>query len=112
MTRTIVVVSADETRRADWVDAISSQGRCVVACGGPFAGCVLMDGRLSCPTLDRADLAVYDLEAVHSLFLARLFRAHPGLAIRFARDERPGLRHRPVLLTPDDPLGRREPVLA
>lgn len=111
MTRRLVVVSQDAERRADWMATFIGDGRRVLGCAGPFERCVLVDGREICPALAGADLAVYDLAAVSTTFLARLFRAHPGVAIRLGRDQRgPDGRHRPALLAPNDALTRGDPI--
>lgn len=98
-TETVVVVMPEVARGGDWVDALRGDHREVLWCAGPRQGCPLLSGHALCELLERADLAVYDVDGVSVSFLARLFRAYPELDIRVCRDDclRDG-RHRPAMV--------------
>lgn len=111
--RTIVVVSAWNARRRDWGTLAAGDETRVLRCAGPERFCALMEGHPSCPLLEQADLAIYDVSAVMPSFWTRLHTAHPGLAVRFARDELTAEgHHRPrVIASSDSPVpGEVEPV--
>lgn len=111
--RTVVVVSAWEERRRDWATLAAGEETRVLRCAGPEGFCALMQGRPSCPLLEQADLAIYDVGGVFPLFWTRLHVAHPELAVRFARDELTAEgRHRPrVIASSDSPvLGEVRPA--
>lgn len=96
---TVVVVTPDVERGADWTEALRGDHREVIWCAGPRQGCPLLSGHVLCELLEQADLAVYDVDGVSVSFLSRLFRAYPELDIRVCRDNclRDG-RHRPTMV--------------
>ncbi len=81
-----VVTSALPARRRDWASVFEEDGAEVRVCSGPLANCALLRGETRCPLLDRADLAVYDLDSVTSAFLPVLMRTYPHRSFVFARD--------------------------
>ena len=68
----------------------------MIRCAGPLAFCGLKESR-SCPLLEGADVAVYDVAAVSPDFLLRLVRSRCRAALVFAHDEADAAgRHGPV----------------
>lgn len=102
--RTIVIASAHEERRRDWV-ALSQDGDTrVLQCAGPLGSCPLIQRSATCPLLDQADLAIYDAGVIVPAFRARLHAAHPRLPVRFARNARTaGGFHRPLFIASIEP---------
>ena len=60
----VLVMSADATRRGDWAKFFEEQGMHAIRCAGPEATtCALEIGR-SCPLHQEADLIFYDEESI------------------------------------------------
>lgn len=97
MTTTLVVTASLERRR-DWARPFEQDGTKAIVCSGPLVDCPLARGETRCALLDRADLAVYDLDSVTASFLPVLMRAYAHRTLLFARDAlTPGGRHVPSI---------------
>lgn len=95
---TTVIVSASPERRRDWARPFERDGGRALGCSGPLVHCPLVRDETRCALLDRADLAVYDLDSLTASFLPVLMRAYAHRTLLFARDTlTPGGQHQPSI---------------
>jgi hypothetical protein len=60
----VLVMSADATRRGDWATFFEEQGMRTIRCAGPQATTCALEIGTSCPLHQEADLIFYDEESV------------------------------------------------
>lgn len=107
LNRTILVVSSESARRADWATYFEELGLQTRRCVGPLVLCALLEGQRHCPLQDEADLAVYDHESYAPELRARLLHAARPLPIAIAHDRLTADgHHEPVLVEVPSPAQR------
>ena len=93
----VLVMSADSARRADWARFFEEQGLRAIRCAGPRATTCALEIGKNCPLHQEADLIFYDEESVTRQLEEELALISLTAPVAYASTmERPDRRQFPV----------------
>ena len=80
----VLVMSADSDRRAEWANFFEAQGMTTIRCAGPQATTCALELSNKCPLHERADLIFYDEESISPALEEQLDLIDLGTPIAYA----------------------------